>query len=528
MLFTSAPWATYLILLSFLLLTSTNINISSTYAKDVFQEEIEQVEPVQETEEVQAIEEPTQLEEIQQETIEESEEEKERKKKEELERLFFAAIHKADVDKTLELIAQGADVNSRYCAWTPLMIASTFGHKEMAATLIKAGADINLSARSHTIVNPLRLAITGGHVDIVQMLINAGAKINAIYDEEGNLEIPPAITFLPEIEKPSNTFTSTYNHILMLLLAAGADADVKVNETSDEEKFMPPLMTAVCLGNLEAANLLIACGADVNYKAKNGLTAYICAEKTNQQDMLEILKSNGAEVKKASKKTKHPDIPTTQYVGKTGFIPGFGPTKNSDDPLSIISVCEEKEITDINAKDENGDTIFMRLLESSSHSDEYIKFLSASGSSLNIENNNGENALLIASGSNIYCIPSLETLLRAGANTDSRDKTGKTPLIKYVSGNKGCSCSIHYVYSDFHRSNEIIKLLIAAGADINAQDTDGKTALMYAFEKDSEQGFFLLTKTLLEMGADPTIKDNNNISFLDLLKKQNLSQNQND
>lgn len=518
-------WANYFILLSFLLLISTNISTSSTYAKEVFQEQNEnpeQVEPVQETEEIQVIEEVEQVEEVQQETteetktIEETEEEKAQKKQQELDEALVKAVGKANVDKALELIAKGANINSEYYYFPPLIRASALGHKEMVAALISVGADVNLVSEYS---NPLSIAIKMGHVEIVQMLINAGAKVDAVYGEEANLIVEPAIMLLSQIEKPSNTFTNTYNSILITLLAAGADPNIKIDQTfHNEETFMTPLMTAVCLGNLEAASLLIACGADVNAKTNKGVTAYICAVKTNQQDMIELLKESGAKFKKTSKKTKYPDIPITEYAGKVAFIPGFGPTISSDDPLKIISECEGKEITDINAKNEYGETILMGFLRYGSHSDEYIKFLVQSGANLNLENNEGENALLMASGSGMYCISSLETLLRAGANVNIQDKDGKTPLMRYISANKGCSCSAHYAYKDFISCNEIIKLLILAGADINIQDKDGKTALMYAYEKDSNYDFFSLTKTLLELGADQTIKDKDDISFLDMLE----------
>ncbi|MFY9226457.1 MAG: ankyrin repeat domain-containing protein [Blastocatellia bacterium] len=510
-------WAKYLILLNFLLLTSTNINISSTYAKDVFQEEtqsLEQVEPVQETEEVQAIEEP--IEEVQQEIIEETEEEKEKKKQEEIKKSFFQAVHKADVNKALELIAQGADVNSKDDSdCSPLFLASVLGYTEMVATLIQAGADVNLLAYNSA---SLEVAIIRGYTDIVQMLINAGAKTTAIYDAEGKLLIPPAITFLPQIQKPSNTFNNVYNSILIKLLLSGANPNVSHKEIFNEETFMTPLMTAVCLGNLEAVSLLIACGADVNFKTKKGLTAYICAKKTNQPDMLEILKEAGTKIKKVSKKAKYPDLPTTEYVGKMSFIPGFGPTTSSDDPLNIISACEEKEITDINVKDESGETILMRLLRNYNHSEEYIKFLVQSGIDVNLENNEGETALLITSNTNMQCISSLETLLKGGANVNVKDKDGKTPLIRYIGVTSSCYCSMCYSFTNFNRYHEIIKLLIAAGADINAQDADGKTPLMYAFYRDSAHNIFSLTKILLEFGADPTIKDKDGLSFLDMLE----------
>ncbi len=52
---------------------------------------------------------------------------------------------------------------------------------------------------------------------------------------------------------------------------------------------------------------------------------------------------------------------------------------------------------------------------------------------------------------------------------------------------------------------EIIKLLLAAGADVNLQDNEGKTALMYA----AELGLLLSVDFFLTNGADPDLQDNN-------------------
>ena len=50
-----------------------------------------------------------------------------------------------------------------------------------------------------------------------------------------------------------------------------------------------------------------------------------------------------------------------------------------------------------------------------------------------------------------------------------------------------------------NNNNEVIPALISAGANVNAQDGDGRTALMYSvyFNKDIEQ-----TRLLIEAGAD--------------------------
>jgi hypothetical protein len=63
--------------------------------------------------------------------------------------------------------------------------------------------------------------------------------------------------------------------------------------------------------------------------------------------------------------------------------------------------------------------------------------------------------------------------------------------------------------------NEIARLLIAAGADVNAKHKD-RTVLMQA----SDEGRLEIVKLLLESGANPTIRDLNGKSALDFARQK--------
>ena len=52
---------------------------------------------------------------------------------------------------------------------------------------------------------------------------------------------------------------------------------------------------------------------------------------------------------------------------------------------------------------------------------------------------------------------------------------------------------------------EIVRILIAAGADVNARDNDGETLLIWA----ADHGHTEFAKTLIAAGADLNVKDNN-------------------
>ena len=96
---------------------------------------------------------------------------------------LFGAIKTGDVESVRQMLAAGADVDSRDGEGaTPLMTASHSGNLPMVRLLIEAGAEINASdERGWTAL--MKAAYNAEHdrgfADIAQLLINAGADIEA-------------------------------------------------------------------------------------------------------------------------------------------------------------------------------------------------------------------------------------------------------------------------------------------------------------------------------------------------------------
>ena len=63
----------------------------------------------------------------------------------------------------------------------------------------------------------------------------------------------------------------------------------------------------------------------------------------------------------------------------------------------------------------------------------------------------------------------IRTLLKAGADLNAQDENGKTVLMYAAESNQ---------------NPEVITTLLKAGADVKAQDGDGKTAFEYAQDND--------------------------------------------
>ncbi len=121
---------------------------------------------------------------------------------------------------------------------------------------------------------------------------------------------------------------------------------------------------------------------------------------------------------------------------------------------------------------------------------EVVRKYIASKKNVNLQDHNKVSMLHVAAQSgNIEII---RLLLKAGANINARDKQGRTPFLM-IGGD------------DEETGLKIIKLFIAKGADVNVRDKDnyGMTLLMGACDENNLEW----VKLLLKAGANPNLKD---------------------
>ena len=163
--------------------------------------------------------------------------------------LLFAA-HWDDVELAKRLLAAGADVNADDDhGVTPLARAVENTSLSMIEMLLAAGADVNASQTSGLV--PLMTAARTGNAAVVRMLITQGADVNAAVTQNGSTALMWAVA------RP-------HPGVVQLLLDAGADAAVSTI------KGFTPLMFAARNGDIETARALIAAGVDVDTTSEDG------------------------------------------------------------------------------------------------------------------------------------------------------------------------------------------------------------------------------------------------------------------
>ena len=160
------------------------------------------------------------------------------------------AAHWDHLETVELLLGSGANANAADDhGVTPLMLASENASVDVAQALLAAGADANATQTSG--LTALMLAAGTGNRDVVRALLAHGADVNAVTHNSG----VTALMWAVEAPHPD---------IVHVLLERAADVRVS------SKKGFTPLLLAVRHGDIELARLLISAGADVNQPGSDG------------------------------------------------------------------------------------------------------------------------------------------------------------------------------------------------------------------------------------------------------------------
>ena len=156
---------------------------------------------------------------------------------------LFEACAAGEVERVERLLEDdGAAINAPSGdGWTPLHLASFFGHAKIAELLLGHGANVTARSRNSNGNTPLHAALAGNHKFVAGLLLGAGADVNA---ED----------------------------------AAG----------------WRPLHIAAANNNLDSLKALIAQGADVTAANGEGQTALSLAQEKNHREAAALLRRQGA------------------------------------------------------------------------------------------------------------------------------------------------------------------------------------------------------------------------------------------
>ena len=206
------------------------------------------------------------------------------------------ASYRDDVESADLLIGAGANVNATNdLGATPLWTASLNGSAAMVRRLLETGADPNLALQLGE--TPVMVAARSGSPDVVEQLLAQGADIEA-RAARGQTALMWAVA-------------QQHADVVELLLAHGADVHAR-SEVWSQVMAVPPhglleynrdiphggntaLMFAARGGDLASAKLLVAAGADVNDADAWGVSATVLAAHSGYAELVDFLLERGAD-----------------------------------------------------------------------------------------------------------------------------------------------------------------------------------------------------------------------------------------
>lgn len=238
------------------------------------------------------------------------------------------------------------------------------------------------------------------------------------------------------------------------------------------------LNLAAMHGHVKIFKLLMDRGANPNNENIYGNTPFMNALHSTNADMMDVIE---VLLDKVNLNHKNHYGHTALHIAITQ---GFGYIANQ---LVLRNI-------DIDAQDNRGRTAL--LLAVNAERKDIVEHLVNYGADLEIKNEHGVTALLCAY--NDKDIASM--LLRNGADIEGRDYDDNTVLLNAVK---------HLIRSAKYTSNENIEFFINEGANLNAIDRFGNTAMINALDRPD------VVKMLIDHGADTTIINHKGFSLYD-------------
>ncbi len=286
----------------------------------------------------------------------------------------------------------------------------------------------------------------------------------------------------------------THDHTALQSLLDGGDSPNQFSALS--ACYRLPVTMACQLGDLEAVKILVKGGADINLFDSRDENALITATMNNQIEIVRYLLAHGAQV--------------NAIRASSGETALFTALRNHQSDLLTLLI---QGGANVNLPNKSGETPL--IVASLADDLEMVKYLKTRGAKFNSPK---EEFLCAASHGDVK---TLQRILADGESAKPHNWLYRL-LFKHrieAQKRKWTASLINQSYGHGltplmaaaeNGRTGAVKAIIAAGADINALDSEHDTPLMYAIKSGSKSTIFALR----DAGADPTIADLGGVSTL--------------
>jgi len=414
------------------------------------------------------------------------------------------AVEQRDQARVRTLLQGGIDVNAAQVdGTTALHWAAYHDDAKTAALLLRAGAHVNAVNRYG--LPPLAVACSNGSGDVAKLLLAAGA--------DANTTMKSGETVLMLAARSGSL------EAVSALLARGARHDAR------ERRGQTALMWAAAEGHTTVVRALIDAGADINATVDSGFTAFFFAVREGHIDVARTFLKNGVDVNATLQRGERKPGSPSPYkpVGKD-TSPLLLAVQNGHFELAIALVDAGADPNDRRTGFTPLHTLtWVRKPDSSDASEppplgsgritslQFVREIVKRGANVNLRLDKGapkvpntssrigtEGATAFLLAADRSDVPLMRLLVELGADPLIPNFNHTTPLM--MAAGLETTEPLEEAGEE-PEALEAVKMLLDLGADINAVDDNGDTAMHGA----AYNQYPLVVKLLADRGADPKI-----------------------
>jgi ankyrin repeat protein len=428
------------------------------------------------------------------------------------------AAFQGNLEEARRLIARGADVNAENnYGVNAMLLAADIAHTDLIKLLLKHGADANTAnADGET---PMHLVARAGNIEAAKALLKAGARVDPVESFGGQTPLmwavarrhPAMVAFLLENGADPNARSAVRDYQRV----ATAESRAK----SLDRGGFTPLLYAARENCRECVDILLKHKADVNLPDPSGVSALVIAMSNGNWDIARKLIEAGADVNQwdiFGQAPLHVAIANMNGGGRGNPLDSGRP--NQATGAEVVQMLIDRGANPnqqtyfrpaVRGGGTRGTTPF--LVAVGTGNIELVRKLIAAGANVRLATSEGTGAIHAAVQARSGGFGALG--FGAGgpplqqASTPAPGEGGEEGEERAARGNRP------------NPIVDLIKLLAAEGADVNLmakrhflQRTRGGSPLHYAVRAGGNRQ---VIQTLVELGADLNAKDEDGLTALD-------------